>query len=432
MQEKKVIGIIIFAYILAMIGMYYGVDSYIDKKDSRLFHEINNKLDLIFSQKKGYADIEYSDAWPEFKEAEIPRDPQKWYDLIRKESLTDSEKNEIDSWKEDFGDLASLYLLNGKEGKDGWNIVFLMRNDYGISISHVFPYAIGFRKHDEFPSSNPVRPRSSYVQDCLRKALEFETTNPQSSYYKYFKEGSFSKKWSEIENAANEYYCVSKDDYPRLKLEGKSILDLFGAGTVNYSKDIGAVQSEDVINFSWKVFLAISLSNSFSVSRRFPGQVMKDKKLLWTIWGVILSILMLGAVIPLSVINRQRERKLNENLYDKLLRLCNPANFINGDNYDKLIVDKANDIYKRLTSISNNDIISINAIQAEAVSELGIKLVDKEKIEYLKDLADPRNYLKPYDPDKFALANDLFAILSKDDISYEELAEVEERIKTLR
>ena len=141
---------------------------------------------------------------------------------------------------------------------------------------------------------------------------------------------------------------------------------------------------------------------------------------------------MLGAIIPLLVIIRKREMIINESLYDKLLRLCNPANYIGGDNYDKAIVDKANDIYKRLKSISDNDIDSINAIQVEAVTELGINLIDKERIKFLKGVADPRNYLKPYNPDRVALANELFAVLSKDDISYEELAEVEEKIKMLK
>lgn len=432
MKEIKIIWIVIFAYIFAMIGMFYGVKSYVDRKDSHLFQEINDKLDLIFSQQKTFVDIEYSNSWPEFKEAKIPDNPQKWFKLMGKESLTDLEKNKIDLWKENYGDLASLYTLNCKEGKDGWNMVVLMRDDKGVSISHVFPYAIGFKEHKEFPSLKPEKPSSAHVRDCLMETLEFETTDTKSDYYKYFKEGSFRNKWSEIENAANEYYRVSQDNYPRLIRQGESILSVVGIDGIKSLKYTSSYTDGYVFNYFRKVFVAYSSPITYSVSECFSGQVTKDKKRLWTIWSIVLSILMLGAIIPLSVIVRKREIELNESLYDKLLRLCNPANYISGDNYDKAIVDKANEIYKRLKSISDNDIDSINAIQAEAVSELGINLIDEERINYLKKLADPRNYLNPYNPDKVALANELFAILSKHDLSYAELAEVEERIKILR
>lgn len=432
MKEKQIIWIVVFAYICVMIGMYYGVKSYIDSKDSRLFQEINDNLDRIFSQQKTYVDIEYSNTWPEFKEAKIPDNPQKWFKLFGKESLTDSEINKIDSWKEVYGDLASFYTLNCKQSKDGWNLVVLIRDDNGVSISHVFPYAIGFKKHNEFPSSKPEKPSSTHVRDCLMDALKFETTDTKSDYYKYFKEGSFSQKWSEIENAANEYYCVNQDDYQRLFRQGESIISVVGFDGRDYLKYTNSVTDGYVFNFFWKVYSAVSAPVSYSVSECSPGQALRDKKQLWTIWSVVLTILLLGAIIPLSVIIRRREIIINESLYDKLLRLCNPANYINGENYDKAIVDKANDIYKRLKSISGNDIDSLNAIQAEAISELGINLVDKDRVNYLKELADPRNYLKPYNPDKVALANELYAILSKDDISYEELAEVEEKISLLR
>lgn len=435
LNEKRIIGIVLISYIFAIIGMYYGVQSYIESKDLRLFREINDDLDLIFSQQKAFVDIEYSNNWPEFKEAAIPSSPQKVFNLFKKKSLTDSEKQELETWKENFGDLASFYVLNNKEGRDGWNMVLLMRDDNGVSISHIFPYAIGFKKHDEFPqskSSKAERPSSTYVEDCLRDALEFETTDTKSSYFKYFKEGSFSKIWSDIEKAGNEYYYVKEDAYPRLKRDGESLLSIIGLENWQNLKYTLSVTSGYVFNYFWKVFEATSYPTTFSVSERFPGQISKDRDRLRIIWGTVLTILMLGAIIPLFVIMRKREIEKNESLYDRLLRLCNPANFIDGDNYDKAIVDKANEIYRRLNSISESDVDSILAIQTEAVSELGINLINKERIKDLKELANPRNYLNPYNPDKVALANELFAILSKNSITYEELADVEERIKALR
>ena len=435
LNVRGIIGIVLISYICAIIGMYYGVQSYIESKDLRLYREINSKLDSIFSQQKAFVDIEYSNNWPEFKEAAIPSSPQKVFNLLKKKSLTDSEKQALETWNENFGDLASFYILNTKEDKDGWNMVLLARDDYGVSISHIFPYAIGFKKHDEYPqskSSKAERPSSTHVQDCLRDALEFETTDTKSSYFKYFKEGSFSKIWSDIENAGNEYYFVKEDENVRLLRDGESLLSVLGVENWQNLKYRSSVTSGYVFNYFWKVFEAISHPTTFSVSERSPGQTSKDRDRLRIIWGTVLTILMLGAIIPLSVFMRKREIEKNESLYDRLLRLCNPANFIDGENYDKAIVDKANDIFRRLNSISENDIESIEAIQKEAVSELGINLINKERIKDLKELANPRKYLNPYNPDKVALANELYAILSKNSITYEELAEVEERIKALR
>ena len=39
--------------------------------------------------------------------------------------------------------------------------------------------------------------------------------------------------------------------------------------------------------------------------------------------------------------------------------------------------------------------------------------------------------MSPYDPDKVALANELYAILGKEGLTYNEMAEVEEKSKTL-
>ena len=44
---------------------------------------------------------------------------------------------------------------------------------------------------------------------------------------------------------------------------------------------------------------------------------------------------------------------------------------------------------------------------------------------------NPKNYLNPYNAEKVALANELFAILSKEGLTYKELEDVEERAKSL-
>lgn len=118
-------------------------------------------------------------------------------------------------------------------------------------------------------------------------------------------------------------------------------------------------------------------------------------------------------------------------MYDKLKRLCNPANFIKGGNYDKEKVDKANVIYKRLMEITAEDKEALEEIRLQAVADLSIILIDSEKLADLKEKVNPKNYLTPYNAEKVALANELFAILSKDGLTYDDFVDVEEKSKQL-
>ena len=62
---------------------------------------------------------------------------------------------------------------------------------------------------------------------------------------------------------------------------------------------------------------------------------------------------------------------------------------------------------------------------------MGICLVDIEKIKELREKANPKNYMKPYNAEKVALANELYSKLSKDGLTYNELSEIENRINKL-
>lgn len=138
-----------------------------------------------------------------------------------------------------------------------------------------------------------------------------------------------------------------------------------------------------------------------------------------------------GQKIPLWIIEAKHNKIKEESLYDKLKRLCNPANFIKGGNYDKEKVDKANVIYKRLMEITAEDKEALEEIRLQAVADLSIILIDSEKLADLKEKVNPKNYLTPYNAEKVALANELFAILSKDGLTYDDFVDVEEKSKQL-
>ena len=101
------------------------------------------------------------------------------------------------------------------------------------------------------------------------------------------------------------------------------------------------------------------------------------------------------------------------------------------DNYDKEKVDKANEIYAKLMSINPDDREVLNEIQLVAVKELGINLINKDRVQELMERVNPKNFINPYNAEKLALANELYAIITKEGLTYNELEEVEEKAKAL-
>ena len=184
-------------------------------------------------------------------------------------------------------------------------------------------------------------------------------------------------------------------------------------------------------NGFYKVFIASTQPQTYTIKKRGWRPDEQDKKNLWIYWAIGLTVLLLIVVIPLWIIEAKHNKIKEESLYDKLKRLCNPANFIKGGNYDKEKVDKANVIYKRLMEITAEDKEALEEIRLQAVADLSIILIDSEKLADLKEKVNPKNYLTPYNAEKVALANELFAILSKDGLSYDDFVDVEEKSKQL-
>jgi hypothetical protein len=62
---------------------------------------------------------------------------------------------------------------------------------------------------------------------------------------------------------------------------------------------------------------------------------------------------------------------------------------------------------------------------------LGINLINKDKLEELLEKVNPKQFINPYNPDKLALANELYSILTKENLTFNELEDVETRSKEL-
>ncbi len=181
-------------------------------------------------------------------------------------------------------------------------------------------------------------------------------------------------------------------------------------------------------NGYYRVFIAATQERHYMIEEK-DGVVNKNQNQLFLWWGISLIVLFMSLIIPLTIKESKVNKKKSETLYQRLVRLCNPMNFI--DNYDKEKVEKANIIYKKLleTTPDNND--ALIEIQIQASSELGINLIDKAELEDLREKVNPKRFINPYNAEKVSLANELYATLVKENLTYGELIEVKEKSKLL-
>lgn len=444
MKRGNIIALAFVAYLVAMVAMFFGVNSYITSKDIRLRDEIYEAISNAFEGRKEVIGLTYSGYRVEYDKMNIPLSPAQLAKKIDKseiaqlpdslkhlesttlQSIADDQEKE---WKENYGDLYKMYQLRWNDNirkEDGWCLSVCKQEIDGVSMSYIFPYAVGYKKQEwsDFYSYAPS------VQAAVNEAFDFFTNNNKSQYYGIYEKNSVDDLWSKLNAASNEYYFLAKDETPRM-WGGSSSTRIDPEIKDKNGREVCPYKNGSMYNGYYRVFIGRTQPTTYSIKKYDWEPDEKDRKDLWLYWSIGLTVLLLLVVIPLWVIDVKHQKVKDESLYDKLKRMCNPTNFMNGANYDKEKVDRANAIYKRLLEINGDDVEALNELQQQAVAELGINLIDAEKLADLKEKVNPKNYMTPYNPDKVALANELYAILSKEGLTYNEMADVEEKTKQL-
>lgn len=443
MKRGNIIALAFVAYLVAMVAMFFGVNSYITSKDNRLRGKIYEAISEAFESRNEVIGLTYSGYRVEYDKMDIPLSPAQLAKKIDKskiaqlpdslkdlentlKSIADEQERE---WKENYGDLYKMYQLRWKDNirkEDGWCLSVCKKEIDGVSMSYIFPYAVGYKKQQwsDFYSYAPS------VQGAVNEAFDFFTNNDKSQYYGIYEKNSVDNLWSKLNDASNEYYFLAKDETPRMWV-GYSSTRIDPEIKDKNGREVCPYKNGSMYNGYYRVFIGRTQPTTYSIKKYGWNPDEQDRKDLWLYWSIGLTVLLLLVVIPLWVIDAKHQKVKDETLYDKLKRMCNPTNFMNGANYDKEKVDKANAIYKKLLEINGDDVETLNELQQQAVAELGINLVDAEKLADLKEKVNPKNYMTPYNPDKVTLANELYAILSKEGLTYNEMAEVEEKAKQL-
>lgn len=354
-----------------------------------------------------------------------------------------------EKWKNRYGDLASLYELNWKcdhypcQYDDGWNIGRICcgyDDDDIIKTSVIFPYQVGIIRNERYNQYS--------IEEAINDAFIFYSSDTNSPLADRFRDWSYFGIWSKIFDCCNRYYgIVENKDYsgwlngtPISHVETENAVIPWGATeeeweqwsnakeAENQAQRLSPVDAGSIDLGCYRVCIATTQEKHYMIKEK--ERVVKEdrnKLLIW--WGIGLSILFFSLIIPLTIVEKKSKKRKSETLYQRLCRLCNPKEFM--QNYDKDKVDKANSIYKRLMETKLDDKETLMEIQDIAVSELGITLIDMEEVKELKEKVNPKRFLNPYNAEKVALANELYAILSKEGLTYNEFIEAEERAKTL-
>lgn len=426
MKRRTIINGTIVIYLIGLICVYWGVSKYIQNKDIRLRQEIHSKLEDVFERDK-YIDIAYSGYKVGYEKVSIPKKPK--FDLLKDDDYSKITERVQEEWKETYGDLYSLNRIKFKKSdrekpwlyEDGWNLVTI-RHDYnGVYQTWLFPYAVGYIKQDYSWQYNYL----PSIKDAVENALEFYTKNEQSNFLGDFQEGCHKEIWSKILDCQNEYYFIDEDSIPRFSTIGTPLFDSYES----YNSSKSSYQAGYMYNGYYKVFIGETQPSTWTIRKMYWHPDEKEKKELWTYWGVGISVAFLLIIIPLTIMERKYQKIKNESLHDKLIRLCNPLNFMK--EYDKEKIDIANSIYEQLLNIKQDDKEALMVLQERAVTELGLKLIDKAELEDLKEKVNPKRFLNPYNAEKVSLANELYSILGKENLTYSEFIEIKEKSKHL-
>ena len=297
MKRSTIITIAVSVWIAALVGMILGVDAFVKAKDRRLFKEARDNISALFDDNK-YIDVNYSGRKVSYEKAKIPS----------KANVKDISFD----WNNYFGDIVSFYKIDVQTGTwsehlesdNGWELVKLeyYYNGYtcGIAEDYYFPYAVGYKKLDYSWERQYV----PSVNKAVSEAFEFFTKDPESNFKadKIFEIGSRNKIMRKARNCENEYYCLKKDSYAAFQHGGSGLFGDFDTKS--------GVPYTYMYNGYYKVFVGLSHPNTYTITKRDSKPDEKEKTKLMLIWSIILTVIMLGIVIPVSIVDNKRKAVL--------------------------------------------------------------------------------------------------------------------------
>ena len=437
-MKKKLTLIVFAAYLIALVLVFFGSKMYVNKKADRLHSEAIENLDKFFSKQVKFINIAFSGEKVAYEQISIPK-------FIPKYSF--QKNTDKVEWEENYGDIFKLCKLKPKYTSDyswdsdykwsGWKFNIIEKNGYDEFCEYqVFPYQVGFIKQDEPWMYNYI----PSVQDAIDNAYKFHSENPKSSYVNFISKNANVSSFDVKRAVENEYYFLfSYDELARLRNKEYADSVIYNTNWKNYGLGYFTYRRADrqytgdygsMYNGYYRVYNKIVPLMYWQVLYNFYGDYKTKDRNKILIWGlIILTILFMSYIISNYIVASKRKKISGESLKEKLIRLCNPKNYLKPYNKEK--IEKANILYAQLISTDTQDEDTLKQIRKQAMSDLGVEFIDKEKIAELTKQCNPQNFMNPYDAEKVKISNELFYRISSDNLDIDEFEEIEKRIQAL-
>lgn len=309
--------------------------------------------------------------------------------------------------------------------ENGWCLVEKSAHCGNIYIEFIFPYAVGFYT----PNYDLGYEYSPSVEDAINEAYDFFTTNSKYKLEHYNKNIN-TRVFDEIIQS-NEYYHIAKGatEYGEINRAGTTLF----CENDSIKKNNLRTMTPDLYEYTYmyngyyKVFIAKSQPIAYSIQKFNWNPDVCERNELLIKWTIIISSIFILLEIGLIVLEVKRRRQFKEPIYDKLMRVCNPGNFIKPHDTNKFEI--ATNLYKKLQEISREDVEEMINIQKEVVVKLGVDLIDKEERKKLLKDINPKKWMNPYNEEKIKLANELYVKLNAQDLTYSEFILIKKQAK---
>ena len=353
----------------------------------------------------------------------LPNDATSTYHV----ALEDGNRGSID-------DIKAYIRMDGRDndggptGVQGLSYKGLWQTGWGLGVREnwdggrygrriveyiITPYAVSFRNNVFYSLDGYLS-----IDDILDNAYKYYTEDDQSDFKRNIV--------SNVESFINEPYIDNL--YYRLEEEkrGEPYIN-----KVSMYADYGTYMYNNLYYVFVKVYgrKMYELTLNKDYVEMIKAQYIAGKKNQITIVGYV-SVGILAIIAILCIIGIYRETKENKKtLQKRILSKCNPKNYIK--KYDGHLLNIANNIYSKalVTDINDNEEILKLASLAEA--KLGVVLVYKSDIRALKKKCNPKRFMKPYNPQKVAIANELYTKLKQKKLSCAEYLEIKYKLSQL-
>lgn len=438
MKRVIMIFVILFFYFVSLVISYNYVEEYVYDKFIKAELEIRDKLHDLFKDNNRYVDAEYTPVPVRADKLSIPQ----LSDIIKAENKPNIGNKvifikgyeELDTilqkeYNNEFKYLKSLYNIPCCIGSDGrlmvytrWNFKIMRYMNNEVYETSIFPYAVGYKIPENYYAPG--------LKDILKSAYKFYVTNEESYLRNSIESGSYNRITTELLQLSNNYYYINTE-IDTLKLVTSLDRPLMGCLDISHVFSKFDFRHKDILQYNdYSVFIGEAPYVRYFVDQKNPERYDNEIYQLRITWFSILTFLFIIMIGPLVYFEIKSRKSTNESLYEKLKRLCNPSLYFK--DYNKEKIDCANDLYKRITKTAPDDQETLLLLAREAEEKLGVSFVDAGKIIMLKKQVNPKKFMNPYQPEKVSFANELYAILNKEKVSYADIIEVEKGIEKLQ